>query len=81
MLNGVELEEITDTGLKIRTKEGTQETIAADNILFALPLTANPALYTSLKDKGVEVYAIGDGAEPRRIIHAIHDGSRVGRMM
>jgi 2,4-dienoyl-CoA reductase (NADPH2) len=81
MLSGVQYDEITDKGLTISDKEGNQQTLEADNILVALPWSPNTKLEESLKGKVPEVHSIGDCREPNRIIHAIYDGSRVGRLL
>ena len=81
MLTGVKYEEITDKGLVITTKEGKKQIIEADNILTALPLSPNDELLKAIEGKVPEVYSIGDCREPHRIIHAVHDGSHVGRII
>jgi pyruvate/2-oxoglutarate dehydrogenase complex dihydrolipoamide dehydrogenase (E3) component len=81
MLSGVKYDEITDRGLKITDKEGTTQTVEADGILVALPWSANSELHDLVQDKFPEVYSIGDCSTPNRIIHAIYDGSRIGRLI
>jgi len=77
MMTGVRYEEITDKGLTIITKEGERQTIAADTILSAVPLIPNTELLKSLEGKVPKIHAIGDCKEPRLIIDAIADGSRI----
>jgi 2,4-dienoyl-CoA reductase (NADPH2) len=80
MISGVkEYVEITDKGLTIIDKEGNRQTLEADNIVTALPLKANDELYTTLKGRAPELYAIGDCNQPRLILHAVADGYRVGQ--
>jgi 2,4-dienoyl-CoA reductase (NADPH2) len=81
VLTDVKYDEITDEGLTITNKEGKKETIGADNIVIALPLSANTKLHDAINGRYSEVYSIGDCREPHRIIHAVHDGSQVGRMI
>ncbi len=81
MLSEVKYDEITDKGLTITDKEGKKQTIEADNILVALPWSANTELHKRVEAKFPEVYSIGDCREPNRIIHAIYDGSRIGRLI
>jgi 2,4-dienoyl-CoA reductase (NADPH2) len=71
--------EITDKGLTVVTKEGKKETLEADTVVPALPLTANTALVAGLKKKVPEVYAIGDCAHPGLIADAIGTGLRTAR--
>ena len=78
MMSGVKYEEITDKGLTLLTREGERQTLEADTIVPALPLTPNTALLESLKGKVPEIYAIGDCNQPRLIVDAIRDGLRTG---
>jgi 2,4-dienoyl-CoA reductase (NADPH2) len=80
MIGGVrEYAEITDEGLTIINKDGQKQTIEADTIIPALPLTPDTSLYESLKGKVPEVYAIGDCREPLLIVDAISAGMEVAR--
>jgi 2,4-dienoyl-CoA reductase (NADPH2) len=79
MMAGVKYEEITDRGLTIITNEGKRQTIEADTIIPAIPLVPNTKLLQALEGKVPEVYAVGDSKDPRRIIDAIADGSRIAR--
>ena len=80
MISGVkEYVEITDKGLTIINKDGEKQTIAANTIIPALPLTPDTGLYESLKGKVPEVYAIGDCKEPLLIADAISAGMQVAR--
>lgn len=79
MLAGVKLEEVTDKGLVITTKEGQRQTLEADTILTTLPMLPNTALKDSLEGVAPEVYAIGDCAEPNLIVDAVAAGSKLAR--
>jgi len=77
IITGVkEYVEITDKGLTIVNKDGKRETIEADTIVPALPLTASTELFEALKMKVPEVYAIGDCQQPALIADAIGTGTR-----
>jgi pyruvate/2-oxoglutarate dehydrogenase complex dihydrolipoamide dehydrogenase (E3) component len=78
---GVTYEEVTDEGLVILTKEGKRQTIEAGHILPALPLSPNRDLWKDIEGRVPELYWVGDCAEPRRIVHAIADGSRIGHAL
>jgi 2,4-dienoyl-CoA reductase (NADPH2) len=73
--------EITDRGLTIINAAGEKQTVEADSIVPALPLAPDTSLLKTLKGKIPEIYAIGDCQEPRQIVDAIADGSRIGRML
>jgi 2,4-dienoyl-CoA reductase (NADPH2) len=77
MMAGVKYEEITETGLTIVTREGERQTLEADTIVPAVPLTPNTKLFETFKGKAAEVYFIGDCAEPKVIIDAVAAGYRV----
>jgi 2,4-dienoyl-CoA reductase (NADPH2) len=80
LIGGVkEYVEITDKGLTIINKDGQRETLEADTVLPALPLTPNLELYKNLKGKVKEVYAIGDCKEPLLIADAISQGMETAR--
>ncbi len=80
VISGVkEYVEITKKGLVIVTKEGKKETLEADTIVPALPLTANVGLLEALKKKVAEVYAIGDCIQPGLIVDAIGTALRTAR--
>jgi 2,4-dienoyl-CoA reductase (NADPH2) len=70
---------ITDKGLTLITGDGKKQTIEADSIVTALPLTPNNDLLDSLKAKVPEVYAIGDCRDPLLIADAIGTGVRTAR--
>ena len=78
ILTGVTYREITDKGLTLIDNEGKQQTIEADTIVTALPLTPNIELAEKLKEIVPEVYSIGDCREPRLIVDAIRDGLKTG---
>ena len=73
-MNEVKVEEITDEGLTIITKEGKRQTIEADTIVPAMPLTPDTELLKSLEGKVPEIYPIGDCKEPGLIPDATAGG-------
>jgi len=77
----VRYEEITNEGLIIREENGRKTIIKADSIITALPMEPNSELAEEISKKVHEVYRIGDSKEPRLIVDAIADGSRIGRVI
>jgi len=73
----VKVEEITNEGLTLTTKEGNRLTLQADTILPVAPLMPNTDLLKSLQGKVTEISFIGDCREPRMIPDAIADGWKV----
>lgn len=81
MLSQVKCDEITDRELTIVTKEGKRQTIEADTIVLAMPLTPNSEPLRALEGKAPGIYQIGDCRESHLILEAIADGSRIARAM
>ena len=77
LIEGAKLVEITEQGLRLVTKEGETRFLEADNVICALPFSANTALLESLKGLVPEVYAIGDCEDPGLIPDATAAGWRV----
>lgn len=59
------------------SQEGRIEGV--DTVVHAVGSIANDQLYRALKGKFKEVYAVGDCVTPREVMHAIYEGSKVGR--
>jgi 2,4-dienoyl-CoA reductase (NADPH2) len=78
MMPGVKYQEITEKGLTVINGDGRTQTLEADTIVTAMPLTPNPELLKALEGAVPEIHSIGDCAEPRLIIDAVADGFRVG---
>ncbi|MBI4334522.1 MAG: hypothetical protein HY673_24970 [Chloroflexi bacterium] len=78
LLSGVKLEEITDRGLVIVTREGERRTLEADSVVPALPLGPNAGLFESLKGKIPEIYPIGGSRQPHLILEAVSEGFSAG---
>ena len=77
MLTKTKCEEITDKGLQIINMWGEKESIELDTIVIATGSTPNNSLAEELKGKLKNLYTIGDCVEPRRIVNAIEEGTRV----
>ena len=75
----VKLDEITDEGLMITTKEGEKRLLEADTIITALPLSPNTELCEELESVAPEVRCIGDSREPGLVVDAIAAGAAAGR--
>jgi 2,4-dienoyl-CoA reductase (NADPH2) len=57
---------------------GEMRSKSADWVVLAVPARADDALYTELRDSGVDVHRVGDCVAPRRAHAAVIDGDRVG---
>jgi NADPH-dependent 2,4-dienoyl-CoA reductase/sulfur reductase-like enzyme len=56
-------------------ESGREDAAPADLIVLARGATPEPASLDTLRQKGVEVYAVGDCAEPRTIAEALYEGA------
>jgi 2,4-dienoyl-CoA reductase (NADPH2) len=74
MITRAKVNEITDKGVNITTKDGQKQTIEGDSVVLALPYKPNTGLYDSLKGKVAEIYIIGDSKDPRLILDAVYEG-------
>ena len=80
LVSGVrEYVEITDGGLTIIDRDGRKQTLKADTIVSALPLSPVNSLLEGIRARVPEVYAIGDCDNPALIADAIGTGLRTAR--
>lgn len=78
LVGGVKIEKITPEGINILVKEGNKQSLQADNIIPAMPLTPNLELMDKLKDNVPVIYTVGDCTSPGIIPDAIAAGWEVG---
>lgn len=81
MFTSVKYERISQRGLTITTKEGERKSLEADTIVLAAGAEPNTELFQALKGKVKELYLVGDCVQPRRIVDAVYEGSRIARMI
>ena len=72
------VEEVTETGVRIRNKEGGEIFIEADTVVQAGPRKPQQELLSLLEFSADEVYVIGDAVRPRSVHNAIHEGFKIG---
>ena len=77
---GVDLEEISEHGVRIRTKAGEELTIAADDVVLALPQRPNTELERRFAGAAPEIHMVGPESpdHPWLIVDAVAGGFRVG---
>jgi pyruvate/2-oxoglutarate dehydrogenase complex dihydrolipoamide dehydrogenase (E3) component len=81
LLTGVKYEEVSPAGLVITDKEGKKRTIEVDTVVLAAGAQPRTELQAALQGRLPELHLVGDCVEPRGILEAIHEGSRVGRAL
>lgn len=77
MIKNAPVKEILADGV-IFERDGKDQKVEADSVVIAVGSRSENTLYEKLKDKGREVYLIGDSKEPRKILEAIQEGFEVG---
>ncbi len=77
---GKRLEKVVDKGAIVVDRYGKKQEIWADSIVLAVGFIPQTTLKEQLEQgKGLEVYAIGDCVNPRRIFDAIHEAYLTAR--
>lgn len=78
LLNGWELKKIADNGVTLADINSTATMeLPADQVILAVGYKANDELVHELTQRFKEVHVIGDCAQPRKLLNAIHEGYRV----
>jgi len=80
LLTETKLMEIIDDGAVVNGKLG-RRTIRADTVVLAVGLRSEEGLLKVLGGNEPTPIAIGDCVEPRKIINAIWEGFRIGRLI
>ncbi len=76
---GLKCCEIMANGVKVTDKEGKEEFIEADTVVYALGMKANPILDNLLAAvAGVQVFTIGDCVRAGKVQQAIEEGFLAG---
>jgi pyruvate/2-oxoglutarate dehydrogenase complex dihydrolipoamide dehydrogenase (E3) component len=69
----------TDGAARIRERGGKTVDLETDTVIWCIGLKPDTNAVEALKATCPKSYRIGDCAEARRIIEAIHEGDRIGR--
>ena len=75
---GVGIKEITDKGVLI-IRDGHEEFLECDSVVLALGIVPVKWLAEQIRGKVAEIHVIGDAKQAGKVIHAIHEGSKVAR--
>lgn len=74
------MEAVSAGHITISGPEGTEE-IEVDTLVVSLGMIPSQALYQELRGQHPEVYAVGDCVNPRKALHAIHEGFRAATQL
>jgi NADPH-dependent 2,4-dienoyl-CoA reductase/sulfur reductase-like enzyme len=73
------ISEILDDGVQLQDRFGRKEVIESDTVVAAIGFTPNLSLFEELAgNRELEVFAIGDCVQARKVFDAIHEGWWVG---
>jgi 2-enoate reductase len=81
ILTNTKITAITETGVTAISADKNLVDIRGDKVILAMGLVSELKLYKAVHEKVAEVYAVGDGVEPRRMGEAIREGYRVGSVI
>lgn len=73
---------ITEIGIHLANQHTKENILEADSIVLAVGMkSADGISAENLMDKVMEVYTIGDCVKPRRVLNAMWEGYRTGRLI
>jgi 2,4-dienoyl-CoA reductase (NADPH2) len=75
--NDVDIEEITDEGIVVRSYDGYRWPVKFDTVVNS-QREPNENLKKAVQSEGIELFVIGDALIPRNLSSAVHDGFRIG---
>lgn len=78
-LVATQTKEILDDAIIVE-KDGVEERIECDTVIFSTGFRSNHDLYLSLLKEGFEAVEIGDAVKPGKVIDAIHQGYHTMRV-
>ncbi len=73
--------EITEKNVVVSNSNCGERVLGADTVVIATGFRSNQGLWEALKNTISEIYAIGDCVEPRKVMNAIWEGSRIARLI
>jgi len=73
--------EISPESVKIIDSKREVKDLPADVVVLALGLLPDNSSVEKLRASCSESYTLGDCVEPRRILEAVHEGNRIGRLL
>jgi 2-enoate reductase len=81
LATNMKVNEIVNGGVVAGDREGQRHEFHAGSVILATGMKANDGLYEELKGTVAELYKIGDAAQPRRVLEAIHEGEAAAHLL
>lgn len=75
--SGLELVEITDTGITTKDEQGNLNEMTCDTVIIAVGFISDDKLYEELSKDIDEIYKIGDCIKPRKFIDATQEAYQI----
>ena len=73
LLTGTQLKAVRDEGAIVKCKDGAEETIPADSVIFSIGYRSVPSMAEELQDCGAKIVEIGDGHKVGNVLTCIRD--------
>ena len=80
-LTGRTIVEIVEAGVVVLDHASQKSVIEADSVVIALGTKSVDGLAAKVSNAVPEVFVIGDGKEPRKVLHAVYEGAAVARLI
>jgi 2,4-dienoyl-CoA reductase (NADPH2) len=77
-LMNAQAKEITEEGVRVEEKDGSERLVPADTVIIAIPRQPRQQLLTDLEFVCDELYVVGDAVKPRSMHNAIREGYLIG---
>jgi 2,4-dienoyl-CoA reductase (NADPH2) len=77
-LVNAQAKEITEEGVRVEEKDGSERLVPADTVILAIPRKARQQLLSDLEFVCDELYVVGDAVKPRSMHNAIREGYLIG---
>ena len=83
LMTNTVVKEISGDKLILEDRDGEKELVGMDQIVMAIGSKSNNKIYDDIREQmpDIELYMLGDACKVRKIIHAIAEGNRIGRLV
>jgi 2,4-dienoyl-CoA reductase-like NADH-dependent reductase (Old Yellow Enzyme family)/thioredoxin reductase len=81
IVTNTRIKEVTGSSVELVDRAWNTRSLDCDTVVLALGYTPRVGLAEELESSGIEVYAIGDCVQPRRIYEAFHEAWWVARQI
>jgi len=83
LMTNTVVKEISGDKLILEDRDGEKELVGMDQIVMAIGSKPNNKIYDDIREQmpDIELHMLGDACKVRKIIHAIAEGNRIGRLV